>query len=78
MLRWPLVASALAIITLIIVLLLVSLAQEHKQLRSVQRELGSKNEQVATLEKVIADLRTELDTTQSQLKEKEAHEQANA
>jgi len=37
MLRWPFVASALAIVALIIVLLLVSLVQGHKQLRSVQK-----------------------------------------
>ena len=53
MLRWPFVASALAIIALIIVLLLVSLAQEHKHLRSVQEELGRTNQQVVKLEKVI-------------------------
>jgi len=40
MLRWPFVASALAIVALIIVLLLVSLVQGHKQLRSVQKEPG--------------------------------------
>ena len=66
--RWPFVASALAIIALIIVLLLVSLVQGHKQLRSVQRELGRTNEQVvqdkaatAELEKSVANLKTELD-----------------
>ena len=75
MLRRPFIATALAIIALIIVLLLVSLVQEHKHLRSVQEELGSKNEQVATLKKVIANLRTELDTTQSQLKENQTHGQ---
>ena len=73
--RRPLIVSAIAIVALIIVLLLVSLVQGHKQLRSVQRELGSRNEQVSTLEKVIGDLRTELDTTQSQLKEKQAQAQ---
>src|SRR6185312_6034199 len=63
MLRWPFVASALAIIALIIVLLLVSLVQGHKQLRTVQKELGRTNEQVvqaraATAE--LANLKTEL------------------
>src|SRR6187200_2145507 len=71
MLRWPFVASALAIIALIIVLLLVSLAQEHKQLRSVQKELRTTNEQVVKLEKVIGSLKADLDAAQSQLKEKE-------
>src|SRR6185295_1909794 len=68
MLRWPFVASALAIVALIIVLLLVSLVQGHKQLRSVQKELGRTNEQVvqhkaatAELEKSVANLKTELD-----------------
>src|SRR6185436_2356483 len=61
MLRWPFVASALAIIALIIVLLLVSLVQDYKQLRSVQKELGRTKEQAAKLEKVIANLKTELD-----------------
>src|SRR5690349_12690643 len=61
MLRWPFIATALAIIALIIVLLLVSLAQEHKHLTSVQKELGRTNQQVVKLENVIADLRTELD-----------------
>jgi hypothetical protein len=44
MLRWPFIASALAIIALIIVLLLVSLVQEHKHLKVVQNELGRTNE----------------------------------
>jgi septal ring factor EnvC (AmiA/AmiB activator) len=68
MLRWPFVASALAIVALIIVLLLVSLVQGHKQLRTVQKELGSTNEQVvqdkaatAELKKSVANLKTELD-----------------
>jgi len=75
MLRRPFIATALAIIALIIVLLLVSLAQEHKHLRSVQQELGRTNQQVVKLEKVIGSLKADLDTAQSQLKEKEAHEQ---
>ena len=75
MLRRPFIATALAIIALIIVLLLVSLAQEHKHLRSVQEELGRTNQQVVKLEKVIGSLKADLDTAQSQLKEKEAHEQ---
>jgi len=68
MLRWPFVASALAIVALIIVLLLVSLVQGHKQLRSVQKELGRTTEQVvqhkaatAELENSVANLKTELD-----------------
>src|SRR6185369_14263571 len=60
MLRWPFVASV-AIIALIIVLLLVSLVQDYKQLRSVQKELGRTKEQAAKLEKVSANLKTELD-----------------
>jgi peptidoglycan hydrolase CwlO-like protein len=71
MLRRPFIATALAIIALIIVLLLVSLAQEHKHLRSVQEELGRTNQQVVKLEKVIGSLKADLDTAQSQLKEKE-------
>src|SRR6188472_1538254 len=66
--RLPFLASALAIIALIIVLLLVSLVEGHKQLRSVQKELGRTNEQVvqhkaatADLEKSVANLKTELD-----------------
>jgi uncharacterized membrane-anchored protein YhcB (DUF1043 family) len=72
MLRWPFVASALAIVALIIVLLLVSLVQGHKQLRTVQKELGRTNEQVvqdkaatAELEKSVANLKTELDPTRA-------------
>jgi chromosome segregation ATPase len=75
MLRRPFIATALAIIALIIVLLLVSLAQEHKHLRSVQQELGRTNQQVVKLEKVIGSLKADLDTAQSQLKEQEVHEQ---
>ena len=75
MLRRPVIATALAIIALIIVLLLVSLVQEHKHLRSVQEELGRTNQQVVKLEKVIGSLKADLDAAQSQLKEKEAHEQ---
>ena len=75
MLRRPFLATALAIIALIIVLLLVSLAQEHKHLRSVQQELGRTNLQVVKLEKVIGSLKADLDTAQSQLKEQEVHEQ---
>src|SRR4051812_32865033 len=60
MLRRPLLASALAIVAVLIVLLLVSLAQGHKQLKSVQKELGSTNQQVVKLEKVIANQKTAL------------------
>ena len=70
MLRRPFIATALAIIALIIVLLLGSLAQEHKHLRSVQEELGRTNQQVVKLEKVIGSLKADLDAAQSQLKEK--------
>jgi peptidoglycan DL-endopeptidase CwlO len=41
----------------------------------VQEELGRTKEQVVQLEKAIANLKTELDTAHSQLKEKEAHAQ---
>jgi septal ring factor EnvC (AmiA/AmiB activator) len=68
MLRWRFIASGIAIVSLIIVLLLVSLVQGHKQLRTVQKELGRANEQVvqdkaatAELEKSVANLKTELE-----------------
>jgi septal ring factor EnvC (AmiA/AmiB activator) len=66
--RLPFIASALAVIALIIVVLIVSLLQGHKHLRSVQTELGRTNQQVvrasaatAELEKTAANLKTELD-----------------
>src|SRR4029453_1140101 len=78
MLRWAFIFTALAIIALIIVLLLVSLAQEHKHLRSVQEELGRTNQQVVKLEKVIGSLKADLDVARAQLKEKENHAQERA
>ena len=60
MLRSPLIATALAIIGLIIVLLIVSLAQQYKHLTSVRKELGTTNGQVVKLQKAIADLKSQL------------------
>ena len=70
MLRRPVIATALAIIALIIVLLLVSLAQEHKHLRSVQEELGRTNQQVVKLEKVIGSLKADLDAARNEATKK--------
>ena len=61
MLRSPLIATGLAIVGLIIVLLVVSLAQQYKHLSSVQKELGATNGQVVKLQKAIADLKAQLD-----------------
>jgi septal ring factor EnvC (AmiA/AmiB activator) len=68
MLRWPFIATALAVIALGVVLLLVSIFQNQRHLRSVQRELDQAREQIvqsraasAELEKSVAKLKTELD-----------------
>src|SRR4029078_9200605 len=61
MLRRPFIASAIAIIALIIVLLIVSLVQGQRHLKAVQKEVGKTNEQVVKLEKVIANQKTALD-----------------
>src|SRR4029453_17057407 len=67
MLRWHYVATALAIISLGVVLLLVSVFQNQRQLRSVQREFDRAKEQIvqskavtADLEKTVATIKTEL------------------
>jgi septal ring factor EnvC (AmiA/AmiB activator) len=73
MLRRPFIASAIAIIALIIVLLLVSFVQDHKQLRSVQKELGRTDEQVVKLQKAIADQKTELDAVNKARTQLEGH-----
>ena len=41
MLRRPFIASAIAIIALIIILLIVSLVQGQRHLKAVQKELGN-------------------------------------
>ena len=61
MLRRPFIASGIAIVALIIVLLIVSLVLGQRHLRTVQKELGRTNEQVVKLEKVIANQKTGLD-----------------
>ena len=68
MLRVPFIASAFAILALIIVVLVIALLQGQRHLRSTQSELGRTNEQVvqagaasAELEKTMATLKTELD-----------------
>ena len=68
MLRVPFIASAFAILALIIVVLVIALLQGQRHLRSMQSELGRTNEQVvqaraasAELEKTMATLKTELD-----------------
>jgi septal ring factor EnvC (AmiA/AmiB activator) len=68
--------SALAIVAFIIVILLVSLVQGHKQLRSVQKQLDQANEQIVQaraatveLEKSIANLKTKLDAADKKLTE---------
>jgi uncharacterized protein YoxC len=68
MLRWPFIASVIAIIALAFVFLLVSLVQEHKHLKTAQKELRTTNEQflqakatTAELEKIVTKLKTELD-----------------
>src|SRR4029078_4062791 len=61
MLRRPFIASDIAIIALIIVLLIVSLVQGQRHLKAVQKEVGKTNEQVVKLETVIANKKTALD-----------------
>jgi septal ring factor EnvC (AmiA/AmiB activator) len=68
MLRFPVIASALAIIALIVVVLALSLLQSQKHLRLVHGELDGANKQIvqstaatAELEKTVAKLKTELD-----------------
>jgi cell division protein FtsL len=65
MLRFPVIAAALAIIALIVVVLALSTLQSQKHLRSVQKELDRANEQVTQSkaateenEKTVAKLRT--------------------
>ena len=64
MLRVPFIASALAIIAFIIVVLIISLVQGQRHLRTVQKELSSTNEHflqvtvtTAELEKTVANLK---------------------
>ena len=59
--RFPFIAAGLAILALGVVVLLVAVVQGQRHLTAVKNELGSTNEQVVKLEKVIADLKTELD-----------------
>jgi len=101
MYRVPWIALALAVVA--VVVLVFPLVRTEQHLKDVRNELGRTNEQVVKLEKVIANLKTELDeantartqfqgsldeatisieqlrkeldAAQSQLKEKEAHEQ---
>jgi len=73
MLRRPFIASAIAIIALIIVLLIVSLVQGQRHLKAVQKELGKTNEQVVKLEKVIANQKTALDAVNEVRTQLESH-----
>ena len=73
MLRRPFIASAIAIIALIIVLLIVSLVQGQRHLKAVQKELGKTNEQVVKLEKVIANQKTALDAVNEARTQLESH-----
>jgi chromosome segregation ATPase len=72
----------LAIIAVGMVVLLVAAIQGQRHLKAVKKELGRTNEQVVKLEKVIGNLKTELDAVskartqlEAQLKEKEAQAQ---
>src|ERR1044071_6284794 len=73
MLRRPFIASAIAIIALIIVLLIVSLVQGQRHLKAVQKELRKTNEQVVKLEKVIANQKTALDAVNEARTQLESH-----
>src|ERR1044071_3684117 len=73
MLRRPFIASAIAIIALIIVLLIVSLVQGQRHLKAVQKELRKTNEQVVKLEKVIANQKTALDAVNEARMQLESH-----
>jgi uncharacterized protein HemX len=57
--RLPWIALALAVVSVVVLVFPLVRTQQH--LRAVQKELGTTNEQVVKLEKVIADLKTELD-----------------
>ena len=57
----PLIVAGLAIIAVGIVVLLVAALQSQRHLTAVKQELGRTNGQVVKLEKVIGDLKTELD-----------------
>jgi septal ring factor EnvC (AmiA/AmiB activator) len=56
---WAWIAIGLAVVALAV--LFFPLVHMQKELRLVQIELGRANEQVAELERVIANLKTELD-----------------
>jgi septal ring factor EnvC (AmiA/AmiB activator) len=73
MLRSPLIAAGLAIIGLIVVLLVVSLAQQYKHLNSVRKELATTNGQVVKLQKAIANQKTELDAVNKARSQLQGH-----
>jgi len=79
MLRRPFIASGIAIVALIIVLLIVSLVLGQRHLRTVQKELGRTNEQVVKLEKVIANQKTGLDAVDKARAQLQSHlDEANS
>jgi chromosome segregation ATPase len=57
----PFIVTGLAIIAVGIVVLLVAVVQSQRHLKAVKKELASTNEQVVKLEKVIGDLKMEVD-----------------
>src|SRR6185503_13203543 len=79
MLRRPFIASGIAIVALIIVLLIVSLVLGQRHLRAVQKELGRTNEQVVKLEKVIGNLKTDFDAESKARSQLQGHlDEANS
>jgi cell division protein FtsL len=56
MLRFPVIASALAIIALTVVVLALSLLQSQKHLRSVQGELDGADKQIVQSKAATAEL----------------------